>query len=215
MHLLRQLLLRLNATLTAFRDKGLRAGFAELGQTLLRIFYQKAEYVIVAHPLSEELTPMFTKSDTVIRQVKTRDEITGLSSIADPADMARFYKMFDNGSIAFIAWQNGQVAGYCWISDEIDRSVNRVQPPLSTGDACVHDWFVAPAYRSQGLGKTLVAHRLRFLRERGYRRALAVVLKDNAPALKVDKKTGYAEIGEMSHTRILFWDSFQYNVPEA
>lgn len=215
MRLSRPLLYRLISTLRAFQKKGLWAGSAELGRTVLRIFYQRGEYIIIAHTLSGQIPPPAPKPGLVVRQVNTRDEIANLSSIAEPVDMARFYKMFDHGSIAFIAFQNGQSVGCCWISQEVDRRVNRVQFPLGPGDACVHDLFVSPAHRGQGLGKSLILHRLRFLREHGYRRALGVVLKDNVPALKINKKAEYEHIGEMSHTRILFWDSFYYNMFDA
>jgi len=213
--MLRQLLYRLIISLRTFRKKGLRAGFAELGRTISRIFYQRAEFIVIARALLEQIPPAASKQGLVIRRATTREEIASLSPIADMIDMARFHKMFDHGSFAFIAFQNDQPVGYCWVSEEVDRNVTRVQPPLHPGDACVHDLFVSPAHRGRRIGRALVSHRLRFLREHGYKRALAVVRRDNVPALKVDKKTGYTNIGEMSHTRILFWDSFRYNIPDA
>jgi GNAT superfamily N-acetyltransferase len=215
MRLLRQLLYRLIASLRVFQEKGLRAGFLELGQTVRRIFYQRSEHIVIANVLSDQVFLLDPKPGLVIRQMTTREEIAKLSQIANVADMARFYRMFDGGSIAFIASQNDHPVGYCWISKEVDRGVNPVQPPLRPGDACVHDLFVSPAHRGQGIGQALVSHRLRFLREHGYKRAIAAVLKDNIPALKVDERTGYTHIGEMSHVRILFWNSFHHNVPEA
>jgi hypothetical protein len=56
---------------------------------------------------------------------------------------------------------------------------------------------------------------LEFLREHGYRRAIVVVLKGNTPALKVDNKTGYLQVGSMSHTRILFCDRVDYVLFDA
>lgn len=216
MHLLRQLLYRLAASLTAFQERGFQAGFTELGRTVLRIFYQKSEHIILACELSERKTsPVNPKLGLVISRVKSPDEIACLGSMADPNDMARFHKMLDHGSIAFIAYLDKQSAGYCWISEEIDPGVNRVQPPLRPGDACVHDLFVSPTYRRQGIGHALVSHRLRYLSDHGYSRAIAAVRKDNIPALKVDEKTGYTHIGEMSHTRVLFWDRFIYNLSSA
>jgi GNAT superfamily N-acetyltransferase len=215
MYLFKQLLYRLAISLRMFQEKGLRAGFVELGHALLRIFYQRGEYIVIINVLSDQIPLPDTKPGLVIRQVTTLEELASLRPITDSADMARFYRMFEHGSIAFIALHNEMPVGCCWISAEIDRRANRVQPPLRPGDACVHDLFVSPEYRSEGIGRTLIAHRLRFLREHGYKRAIGAVLKDNAPALKVNQKTGHIHIGEMSHTRILFWDSFNYNLPDA
>lgn len=214
MNLLKQLSYRLAMSLKLLQKKGLWVGLAELAQVLLRVFYKRGEYIIIARLLSEQISMPEPRPGLVIRQVTTREELGSLRPIMDLADMARFYKMFDQGSIAFVALQNEMPIGCCWISTKIDRSVNRVQPPLGPGDACVHDLFVSPEYRNAGIGRTLIAHRLRFLREQGYQRAIVAVLKDNAPALTVNKKTGHIHIGEMSHTRILFWDHFKSHMTE-
>jgi GNAT superfamily N-acetyltransferase len=212
MYLLRQLLYRLAGTLRACQERGWRAGFVELGQIVGRIFYQRAEYVIMANELSSQVLLPDPKPDLTIRQVTVWEEIASLSQIADSVDVVRFHEMFDNGSIVFVAFQDGRPAGYCWISQEIHRSVNRAQPPLRSGDACVHDLFVSPEYRGRGVGKALILYRLWFLCEHGYDRAIAVVVQDNVAALELDKKTGYSCIGRMTHTRVLFWDYCHYDL---
>jgi len=216
MHLLKQLFYYLIDSVRTFQEEGVRAGLERLGQTIARVFYQRAEYIIVANVLSGQAPLPNPGVGLTIRQVTTSEEIAKLSSIPDLANnMERFYRMFDNGSIGFIAFQNDQAVGCAWISQKIDPSMIRVQVPLRPGDACVHNLFVSPTHRGQGIGQALVSHRLQFLREHGYKRAIAAVLKDNIPALKVDKKTGYTPIGEMTHTRILSWDLYKYDIPGA
>lgn len=215
MHLLRQFLYQLAASLKALWEKGLSPGTAELGRTLLRIFYQRSEYVVIANELSHQVFRPSPNPGLVIRQLTRREEISEIGQIVGLVDMARFYQMFDRGSIVFIACQDGQIAGCCWVSERVDQNVNRVQPPLQPGDACVHDLFVSPAYRSQGIGRALISQRLKFLQELGYKRAIGAVLKGNAPAFKINEKTGHIHIGEMSHTRILFWDLFRFDIAET
>jgi GNAT superfamily N-acetyltransferase len=215
MHLLSQLLYRLITALKVFRENGLRAGFVELGQTIWRIFYQRAEYTAMAKELSRQAYPAAGEPDLIIRRATTREEILALSSIADLADMARFQRMFDQGSVVLIALRGGQAVGYGWISHRIDRRTNRLQPPLRPGDACLHDLFVSPAHRGQGIAQALVARRLQFLREEGYKRSIIAVAQGNAPALRVAEKAGYRPVGEMSHTRLLFWDRLTYKAIPA
>ncbi len=210
MHLAKQLLYQLLASLRTFQEQGLRAGLVALGQTILRIFYQQSEYIVIANVLSGRVIQLNPEPDLVIRQIPDREEIAKLSQIANQADVARFYEMFDRGSIAFGAFQNDQIVGCCWASQKT-QSVNRVQPPLRPGDACVHDLFVSPEHRGQKIGRTLISHRLHFLRERGYKRAVGAILKGNAPAFKINEITGHTHISEMSHTRILFWDFFHHD----
>jgi len=86
---------------------------------------------------------------------------------------------------------------------------------LLPGDACLYDLFVAPAYRGQRLASRLVAHRLQFLREHGYKRSVISCAKDDLPPLVVAERIGYIKIGESCHTRFLFWDRFKYKPFEA
>jgi ribosomal protein S18 acetylase RimI-like enzyme len=212
MHLLRLLLYRLVDSLKAFCGKGLAEGFVSFGRIVVNVFFRHSVYAVLAYMLPEQVFAPDSRPDLVIHQIATREEIDNLSSIAKSVDMARFYKMFVHGSICFSAYQNDRVVGYGWVSQEVDRSVNRVQPPLRSGDACMHDLFVSAAHRGQGIGEALVSHRLRFLRENRYKRAIAAVQKKNVSALRLHKKAGYTQIGQMFHTRILFWDSFRYDI---
>lgn len=213
MNLLRQLLFRLIAIARAFREKGLRAGLGELEQVISRIFYQRGEYFVFENEVPNKIIPLVSKPGLVIRQITNYEELKSLSSIADLADMKRFYKMFKGGSVVFVALMSDQPIGYSWISGKIDPSENRVQAPLRPGDACIHDLFISPEYRSQGIGRMFYAYRLQYLHEHGYRRLIAVVLKENISSLKVVAHTGYKRIGELSHTRILFWDWVKYSIP--
>ncbi len=216
MYFVKQLFYHLASDRTIFKEQGPRAGLAQLGRVIGRVFYQHDEYVVLANSLTipnQTSLPNF-KPDFVIRQVITSGDLNRLKPIADIADMARFYHMFECGSMVFIAFQNEKPVGYGWISAEIDRTANRLQPPLHPGDACMHDLFVAPAYQNRGIGQALISHRLQFLQEQGYQRAIIAVLKDNAPALKAVERTGYIYVGQMRHTRILFWDSLTYHWPD-
>jgi GNAT superfamily N-acetyltransferase len=216
MNLLKMLSYRLAGSLRAFQGKGLGEGLMEFGRKIWGVFYQHGEYVIVAKVISSQTLLLDRKPELEIHQNTTREEITTLSSISDPFDMMRFYEMFERGSICFSAFQNDQIVGYGWVSQEVERrGVNRVQPPLRPGDACTHDVFVSPLHRGQGIGQALISRRVRFLYEHGYKRAVGAVHKGNASSLKLNGKAGYVQIGEMSHIRILFWDSFTFNIMDA
>jgi GNAT superfamily N-acetyltransferase len=217
MYFIKQLFYHLANDWTIFKEQGARAGLAQLGRVIWRVFYQHDEYVVLTNLLSgpNQISPPKSRPDLVIRQVTTPEELDALQPIADVADIARFHHMFKRGSIMFIAFQHEIPVGYCWISAEIDRTANRIQPPLHPGEACVHDLFVAPAYRNQGIGQALISHRLQFLQKHGYQRAIVAVLKGNTPALKADERAGYIYVGQMWHTRILFWDSLTYQLCDS
>ena len=186
------------------------AGLVELRKIIFRVFYQRDEYIVIQYELSQQSVQLDSNSDLDIRQVTESKELASLRQMADENDMVRFQNLFNRGSIAFIAFRDDQPAGYCWVSEKLDKAVHRVQAPLQAGDAYVHDLFVSPAYRRHGIGKALISYRLHFLKANEYKRAVAIVLKNNAPALSVDKKVGYIHAGELVHTRVLFSDRFAY-----
>ncbi len=61
--------------------------------------------------------------------------------------------MFKRGSICPPALLKDQIVGCTWISQEVYRSVNRVQPPLREGDACVQDVLFPQDVEVKALGK--------------------------------------------------------------
>jgi GNAT superfamily N-acetyltransferase len=193
-------------------ERGLSGGFLELGCRISKFFYRHGDYHILAYALGDEDFKPDARADLVIRPIDHRENIAMLSPLADSVDMARFYMMFEHGSICFCAFQNDQIVGYGWASREIDRAANRVQSQLGPGDACLHDLFVSPKHRGCRIGEALVAHRLRFLQEHGFKRGIWAVSKGNYPALSMNNRLGCMYIGDMSHTRILLWDSFRYHL---
>lgn len=212
MRLMKLLPYRISGMVRRFQKEGFWKGLTSLTRLIVFIFYEHSEYVVITHTLSDEHLTCFDRSDLSIRQITSHEEITEFDAFVDPVDMVRFNEMLDRGSICFSASKSGEVVGCAWVSQEVDKTVNRVQPPVSPGDACSHDLFISPKHRGQGIGEALIRHRLLFMREQGYKRMIGAVRKDNEPALKVNKKTGHVRIGEMSHRRLLFWDWFRYDI---
>jgi L-amino acid N-acyltransferase YncA len=185
----------------------MRAGLHLAGQTLGRVFYQRAEYLVLSCALSE-----FVPTGRSECGASSTGDLAQLAMLASSADRARFDKMFSSGSMVFIAYVDGQVVGYCWASQEIDAGINRAGAALglraASGDVYTHDLFIAPGHRNQGWGARLLSDCLQSLRQAGYKRAVAAVEPANAPSLKVIKRLGYVTTGELRHTRILLWDRF-------
>ena len=215
MRLLNSLLYHLLEAVQTFKAEGMQAGIVRLGQTLRRIFYARSEYWILALPLSDKAVIIEPLPGLIMNQVKDKENLNFITSVASSTDSVRAYKMFAGGSFAFIAWQDGQLVGWIWASDQIDQNLNRSHTPLCAGDVCLHDLFVLPAYRRRGIGQRLVADRLQFLRERGYKRSVVSIAKDNIPSVTAVKKSGYIIIGQSHHTRFLFWNRFEYKPFES
>jgi GNAT superfamily N-acetyltransferase len=215
MRLLNSLRNQLGDTFNIFKEEGGRAGFTKLAATLKRILYVQRQRIVLARELSEttpeaELPPGFT-----LQEVKAKEIINRMTSFVETTDAARFHKMFDKGSTAFLLLRNDQTAGWGWISYEIDAETNHTQAPLRAGDACLHDLYVLPEYRGQGLAQFIIDSRLQFLREQGYKRSVISCSVWDTPALRVAEKVGYIPIGESSHVRFLLWDRYTYKPSEV
>jgi GNAT superfamily N-acetyltransferase len=211
MRLLKSLAYLLLDTFVIFKKKGVRAGLANLGKVFWRIFYTRRDLVVLAKSLSVSEPPLEPLPGLVIRQVKEKEELAVMDDCVGPREAARLRRVFDDGGVAFIAWQDEKLAGWGWIAYEIDPGVNRVHIPLSPGDATLYDLFVLPAYRGRGIAQRLVASRLQLLRAQGYKRAVISCAKGEIPALRLAQKAGYSSIGESCHTRFLFWDNLKFN----
>jgi GNAT superfamily N-acetyltransferase len=214
MRLLKSLAYLLLDTFVIFKKKGIQAGLVNLGKVLQRIFYTRLELVVLARALSLDEPPLEPLPGLIIRQVKKKEELAVMDDWVGPREAARFRRVFDDGCVAFLAWQDEQLAGWGWIAYEIDPEVNRVHIPLSPNDATLCDLFVLPAYRGRGIAQRLVACRLQLLRAQGYRRAVISCAKGEIPALKLAQKAGYTGIGESCHTRFLFWDRLKFTLYE-
>jgi GNAT superfamily N-acetyltransferase len=210
MYLMKQLFCQVIDSFKTCKTRGIGAGLVGLAQTVARVFYQRADYVVLEERFSKYAPAADPRPDLVIRRVTTRELVASLSPVTNLADMQRFYKLFDGGCFAFIASENDQVIGYCWASQHVEGSLNRVGAALSlgAGDAYIHDLFTAEAYRGRGIGRSLLIHCLEYLHENGYERAVAAVERDNIASLIVTRKAGYQVMGEISHSRIMLWNRF-------
>ena len=168
--------------------------------------------LIIAYELSSKIRIPGLRSDLKINPIVSHEQIASLNKVVGLSNYKPYktinwlHRVFNSGSMGFIAIQNDIPVGCCWASEKTPSSLfPGVRVPLKQGDICVHTLFVSQLNRRQKVGKALAIYRLRFLQNRGYIRAVATVEKDNLAALKTDKKIGYVTIGEISGFRLLFW----------
>jgi hypothetical protein len=196
-------------------EKTVWSGIVSLSQILKLMLFKKVDMSIVAYELASEIhlpEPQFglaIHSITTHEQIESLNKVVGLANYK-PDCINMLHKVFDNGGYGFIAFQNANPIGCCWASEKTPASLFPVKIPPKPGDICVHTLFVSQLNRGQKLGEVLASYRLWFLQKRHYKRAIAIVNKDNIAALKVNIKLGYATIGEVSGFRLLFWSRLRY-----
>ncbi len=92
--------------------------------------------------------------------------------------------------------ENGELVYSTWISIErLDLSVNTRPIFLLPNEGLLEDSYCAPSARGRGLHGKMNFFRIKKLHELGKDRVLVIVLDGNVPAMKVQLKSGFEELG--------------------
>lgn len=200
-------------SLKAFKEKRIRAGFAQLVRTSARVLHARAEYLVFAISLPEFPTTDTPQIHLTIRYATAPEEITRLSPIVPSSEsLVRFRKLLGRGSMAFIAYENDKPVGYSWFSQKVDPYVSHYGSALNLGPKEVywHDLRTALGYQCRGIGTALASHCMRYLRDRRFKSVKIAVQKNNIPSIKLHTRLGAKQIGKLYRTRILLWEHLKY-----
>jgi GNAT superfamily N-acetyltransferase len=100
------------------------------------------------------------------------------------------------GELCFTAHLNGELIAVSWTqTGTVPIPYLRGTLELADGDTVNASSWVAPPLRGKNVHPVLSVHRLGYLRDAGYKRVIAAVLPENAPALRLCDKLGYEKIG--------------------
>lgn len=92
--------------------------------------------------------------------------------------------------------ENGKLVYSTWISlERLGLSVNTKPIYLLPHEGLLEDSYCAPVARGRGLHGLMNFYRLKKLYELGKTTVLAMVLDGNTPAMKVQLKSGFEELG--------------------
>lgn len=172
-------------------------------------FYRHGEYLVLARPLAHLVEPAGLAVNFTIREIQKPD-LPAVQAIASASDGERFAGFLAHGGVGLAAELDGRVMGYGWASPSLVRNLHRISIPLLADDAFVHDIFICPEFRGQGVATALVMRLLYRLREQGYHRAVNHVSIDNEAARSVHRRWGYVEQGRVIHRRVFWWDNYAY-----
>lgn len=96
------------------------------------------------------------------------------------------YGIMENGNLIYSTWFSTDNLGLPLITKRI---------PLLPNEGLLEDSYCAPSARGRGLHGKMNFYRLKKLHELGRDRVLAIVLDGNTPAMKVQLKSGFEELG--------------------
>lgn len=96
------------------------------------------------------------------------------------------YGIMEDGKLIYSTWFSTDNLGLPLITKRI---------PLLPNEGLLEDSYCAPSARGRGLHGKMNFYRLKKLHEQGRNRVLAIVLDGNTPAMKVQIKSGFEELG--------------------
>lgn len=107
----------------------------------------------------------------------------------------------------FVIWQDEKMAYITWVSwSKMNYpSIFNLQHPLKTNEALLEDSYCHPDYRGRGFHSMMNLFRINEIRKKGKTVVLALVLKENKPALKVQFKSGFHLSERISLLKVGAW----------
>jgi hypothetical protein len=115
------------------------------------------------------------------------------SKVLSSIKLESIKKRLSNKSfIAYGVFDNQILAYYCWLSlNEFEFSNNLYTMNLRSNQGLLFDAYCQPKYRGRGLHNYMNIYRLKSLYEFGKDEAVVILLKQNIPARKSQKKAGF------------------------
>lgn len=105
------------------------------------------------------------------------------------------YGIEENNKLIYSTWISIGNLGLPGVSKPI---------PLLPNEGLLEDSYCAPSARGRGLHGKMNFYRLKKLYEKGKDRILAIVMDGNVPAMKVQMKSGFEELGTFYIGKILW-----------
>lgn len=108
--------------------------------------------------------------------------------------MREFRRRDSAGRECLLAWRDGRVVGYSWMSRKIDPAVEGL--PLALPDDAVYLWdlFVATRERGTGVGSALTKARFAVASEAGFTRGWRAISVTNEPSIRTAEKLGAVRV---------------------
>lgn len=138
----------------------------------------------------EEIEP---KIKVTIRAA-VEDDLDKFKGMVNERKIKLFRKRFKKDRICFIALDQEKIAYFGWISfDDEYESIFQIRVKVNHKEAYWFDCHTMPQYRYNGLHSAITAKALIHLNDKGCKKVLTHVMKDNIYSRKALEKVGFKE----------------------
>ena len=138
----------------------------------------------------EEIEP---KIKVTIRTA-VEDDLDKFKGIVNERKIKLFRERFKKDRICFIALDQEKIAYFGWISfDDEYESIFQIMVKVKDKEAYWFDCHTTLQYRYNGLHSAITAKALIYLKDKGCKKVLTHVMKDNIYSRKAFEKVGFKE----------------------
>jgi hypothetical protein len=181
-------------------DRGVRGlWFGALAATC----YRRA--VLVEHPLDAPLPAGEAAAPVEIARLAPA-EVGDYVAFRPDAAPTVIESRLEQGQVCFTARHQGRIVSAAWIAtgyvwvDYLARGLS-----LAPDEAFLHESFTARAFRGRNIPVVRARHEAEYFRAAGYRRIVAIIVPENAPALRHAEKSGWRRVGVIGCVRLGPW----------
>ena len=122
------------------------------------------------------------------------DDLDKFKGIVNERKIKLFRKRFKKDRICFVALDQEKIAYFGWISfDDEYESIFQIMVKVNHKEAYWFDCHTIPQYRNNGLHGAITAKALIYLKDKGCKKVLTHVMKDNIYSRKAFEKLGFKE----------------------
>lgn len=155
----------------------------------------------------EEIEP---KIKVTIR-VAVEDDLDKFKEIVNERKFELFKERFKKDRICFIALDQKKIAYFGWISfDDEYESIFQIRVKVNDKEAYWFDCHTMPEYRQNGLHGAITAKALIYLKDKGCKKVLTHVMKDNIYSRKAFRKVGFKEKRTVTLIKIFNFKHYIY-----
>ena len=193
---------RLGRARDVLRQEGVRVlSIKILGETLYR------RLLIMELPLDRELSTIGARLPLTI-QALAESDLDAYLKFRPDTSRAEIERRIGAGCHCFVAMHESVIVHAGWATaGEAWIDYLGCEMPLMPGDVYQFDSFTAPEFRGRGAARARIETMAGLFRGKGYRRLLAGVLPENAPAFRTLASVGYRPIGRIRTLSVGRWRS--------
>lgn len=201
---------RLRRAAEIVRDEGASSLWFK---ALARLGYRRA--MLFARSVDGPRATVKTGIPVTIRRLGDTDIADYLAFRPEVAESS-VHARLEAGHYCFAAHAEGRIVHADWVFtgrvriDYLDRDLD-----LASDECYPTDSYTLRSFRGLNVAAARSAHMIEYMRQRGYRRALSVVLPGNRPAYRAIVKAGYHTIATIGYLKLGPWRRDFYRPHDA